>query len=390
MVVLRDFNVSYQDFFQVEQAALSDFLMQAEVDSEIIKNILDSGYYLQGDYVLEGLYDRSGQIFKNEFLDIIKGAGTSQLTQTPPTFKIRSISDALNILSTHPYYSRYEDYISFRGQNKEHTHERSFPHPVFSNKDGKERLILPGEWRPYFKEGINPNTRPMSTDLTPLSPQHFFADELYYHGIDIGDLKRKNLERYGNHGPGDVEDFPDPESQEYAKRYQLKHKYEREVPLIEQHYGYPTVGLDVTFDIKTAIFFATHRFTIDKETSKATYRPIEGKSEGVLYLFRFSNPSLKKSDHLVQNVHALPHLPAIRPLRQSCAIPFFLSRYVNEAAANIIGIFEIDDNFDFSDSLNPEELFPNREEDPFYKAILELKMKDPEYFKEIIEYDFSL
>ncbi|MNC33519.1 hypothetical protein D3C75_819140 [compost metagenome] len=254
-----------------------------------------------------------------------------------------------------------------------------------------ERLILPGQWRPYFYEGVNPNSRPMDTGISPLSPQHFLADELYYYGIDVADLKRKNIERYGfNHGPGDVEDFPDPESQEYAKRYHLKHKYEGEVPLIEQHYGYPTVGLDVTFDIKTAIFFATHKFTLNKETLKATYRPIEGKSEGVLYLFRFSNPNLKKSDHLINTVHAFPHLPAIRPIKQSCALPFFLSTYVNEAAANIIGIFKIQDNFDFADSLKPDELFPDPEEDPFYKALLELKRKHPEQFEDIAEYDFSL
>ncbi|MGR5972894.1 FRG domain-containing protein [Bacillus cereus] len=52
-----------------------------------------------------------------------------------------------------------------------------------------------------------------------------------------------------------LEDFPDSESQEFASRYNQKLSIGNEQALIEQHYGFPTVGLDVTFDLKTALFF---------------------------------------------------------------------------------------------------------------------------------------
>lgn len=191
--MFRDFRKNYRDFFQAEQSALSEFLIQAKVDSDVINGILDSGYYLQGDYVLEGFYYHSGAISKDRFVDIIKRSENGQLKEEIPTYKIRSITDALDILSTNAYYSRFEDYISFRGQNREFTTKRSFPHPIFSNKDGLERLIVPGRWRPYFSEGVDPNSRPMSTGLTPLSPEHFLADKLYYYGIDVADLKQKTL-----------------------------------------------------------------------------------------------------------------------------------------------------------------------------------------------------
>lgn len=386
--MLNIFQKSYEEYYQKYQDSLAHRLSEANVEGGTIEEILKSGFYLFQQFVYDGYYGPTGKLPFQYFLSKIRFSDRSSKKRHIPFFLIRSYDDAKKVLDL-PQYNRFEDDICFRGQVQHFSAKRPYPHPVYADDNGNEPLLLPGFWRNYLVEGNHvSNNRPVERPESTLD-YSFISDRLHYHGIDVPGLKKKNIERYGFHSNGDMEDFPDLESQEFIKRYNQKLNFSKEQSLIEQHYGIPTVGLDVTFDLKTALFFATNKF-VTNDKSKATFKPIESGHKGVVYLLRFTMPKLRKTTDIISKVHVFEHIPPIRPLKQSCALPYFLSHYVNEATAHIIGILKIEDTFDFSGHYNPIELFPSREDDPFYNALLELKEVIPELFKDIPDYDFSL
>jgi hypothetical protein len=63
---------------------------------------------------------------------------------------------------------------------------------------------------------------------------------------------------------------------------------------VEQHYARQTSDLDLTFDIDSALFFATNRFSF--EDGLAYYERIpRGEHEGAIYFFRFGSLSVKRT-----------------------------------------------------------------------------------------------
>lgn len=143
------------------------------------------------------------------------------------------------------------------------------------------------------------------------------------------------------------------------------------MPVIEQHYGIETPYLDVTFDLRIALFFATHRYNV--ENGKAYYSEIpKGEHQGVVYSFVFHNPSVTYSKDLVKDISCFDHIPPTRPLRQNCALRFFDRYAINEAVTDIDTIFYLSPDFDTTGIATFEELFPSAEEDKFYKALIEI------------------
>ena len=392
--VLKLFDKSFAEYFSEMQGALAIRLEEENIEEATIQQVLKSGFLLwkNTDTVYDGYYWTTGAMPYKLFISILKGSTDKALVRrrTPPVYSINSLEDAEKVLEL-PQYKKIRDDICFRGQVRHFSAQRPYPHPFFSDSKGYETLLLPGYWRKFVeqKEGNHvSNSRPIEM------PENFLSilrDRLHYYGIDVAGLRQRNLERYGFHSTSEVEDFPDAESQEFARRYKEKvNMNPTEQPLLEQHYGFPTVGLDVTFDLKTALFFATNRFQIRKEDGKANYKQIKNGHEGVIYLLRFTAPKLMKTRDMISSIGAFDHIPPIRPIKQTCAIPFFLSHFVNEAAAHIIGILKIGDNFNSSDLYNSIDLFPSKETDPFYRALLELKKEFPEELESIADYDFTL
>ncbi|WP_369435988.1 hypothetical protein [Lysinibacillus fusiformis] len=96
---------------------------------------------------------------------------------------------------------------------------------------------------------------------------------------------------------------------------------------------------------------------------------------------------MTKTRDMVNEISILEHLYPVRPIKQSCALPFFHSDTVNEAIPHIVAILKIGENFDYSNTYSAADLFPSRREDKFYKFLLELKEEFPEVLKNIAEYD---
>ncbi|MCX6876625.1 MAG: hypothetical protein NTW21_22880 [Verrucomicrobia bacterium] len=146
-----------------------------------------------------------------------------------------------------------------------------------------------------------------------------------------------------------------------------------EVPLVQQHYGIASSGLDVTFDLGTALFFATHSlgWTAD---GKGQDTAIPGDEiSGVVYCLKFTDPPLRSTSAMVTELGIFDKYPPLRPLRQSCALPDFDSLAINEAMADTDAILVLEKHFDSSGIPTVTDLFPSPEDDPFYKVLLDAK-----------------
>jgi hypothetical protein len=89
---------------------------------------------------------------------------------------------------------------------------------------------------------------------------------------------------------------------------------------VEQHYASPTTGLDLTFDINSALFFATHQFTMTGGIASLN-RVARGAHKGVIYCFRFGSPTVKKSEFYVRTFDLFQTYQPARILRQHCGLP---------------------------------------------------------------------
>jgi len=158
-----------------------------------------------------------------------------------------------------------------------------------------------------------------------------------------------------------------------------------EAPLLEQHYGMPTIGLDVTFDPATAFFFASHSFPSDGR--RVGCEPVaSGSHRGVVYCFVFEWPPVKETEFLVKDISLFTNLPPLRPIRQQCGLPAFHVNEIAAAARDLHAVFHLDEAFDVSGLPSAAALFPGREEGRFYDALLELRDRAPEISGSVIEY----
>jgi hypothetical protein len=157
---------------------------------------------------------------------------------------------------------------------------------------------------------------------------------------------------------------------------------------IEQHYASPTAGLDLTFDINTALFFATHRFTMTG--GMAALDPVpRGAHTGVIYCFRFGSPTVKKSEYYVRTFDLFKTYRPERILRQHCALPLIGDFERNIAITEIDCILRLHQEFDFHSIPKPADMFPPVREDAFYRKLLELKQQHPRELNEVVEYAWA-
>jgi hypothetical protein len=390
------------DSFHKHQNRLRDSLKSKGVNNRIITRLCDSGYSLitaispygqtKTPCLVDSFYGSKwciGLTPISTFLKCINGEPI--IKPNTPTYRVQNIKQIWDILSTGihaPFFNK--GLMSFRGQTREYLVERSFPNPFMEDESHKERLILPAFWR-QFNDNLNTrfNVNPPRSIF-----QTLYGDSLLYHGIkDWENLSTINTERYGIHNMSDLENFPDPESKEYGRRWRLckvNGGINNDLPLVEQHYGINTCGLDITFDLDVACFFATH--TWEQKDNIATYKMIpDGEHKGVIYAFVFQDPPIKSTRDMVRAVHTFDHITPARPLVQKCALPIFNSYNINEAVADLDAVFYLDSSFTHSTLPKPIDLFPGKSDDPFYAAAMDLKhtYSGISPFDQFIEYRFD-
>lgn len=356
-----------EDFVIQCQENLVQTLQEHGIDDNKISEIIESGY-IKWNYalqfneikiepcVLDTFYGNkySGLIPIESFIKYITEGEIPKSQLITKYYTVKSLQEAEKILSTERH-SKYYNYgkLSFRGQSKEYWLKRKVPNPFRKDNLNRERFIVPSFWRSCINNH-NPASRPTNQNfMFNIFPPYNFA----YNLIIKGGVFDKN----------DIYDA----------------SFSRDISLVEQHYGRKTIGLDITYDLSTAFFFASHQFAeVEGASKKYTYLPIKkGEHKGVVYCFVFRDPSVNKTEWMIKSVKAFQHIPPLRPLRQSCALPNFHSTEVNAAATDLDAVFFLDENFDTSGLPSKEYLFPDVKEDLFYGALLREKKR----IMEIIE-----
>lgn len=340
---------------------LESILKTRGVSEKKINEVLESGYTIgkflisfKGDTsekIIDKMYGNKGSssCFEiDEFIEYILGRHKFPELPPFPEYTVRNIDEINEILND----NRRQRYIkngalSYRGQTSQYTYKRKIPSPVRANKDNQELSIFPGQFR---QSGEFYTFNELPKEKRTLT--HFLQE-----------LEPNNPQIY------------------------LDSTYAYDIMRTEQHYATQTSGLDISFDIETAIFFATHRFKFSP-SKKATYERIKkGDHKGVIYGFCFRDPVVKSTEFLISEFDLFKTYKPERVLRQNCALPLFGEHERNIATTDLDFIIKLHEDFDYEGLRTPEYMFPNAQDDTFYGKLLELKKRHPDLLSNIVEYE---
>jgi FRG domain len=145
-----------------------------------------------------------------------------------------------------------------------------------------------------------------------------------------------------------------------------------------QHYGMPSIGLDLTKDLKVALWFAANRLDINNEGIASTY-PISDFSDSTLYIFRcpdeavFSHKQIKPK--FINNT---------RPDRQDAwfsHVGWGLAK--NQLASYLVcGVRLTSNILNLFEATYAKYLFPSRNEDLVLNTFLDI-VENEKYIGEV-------
>lgn len=333
------------------------------LSDDLIRQIVDSGFYLRTlvnpissetwETVSDMMYGNkqfSSSFAIDEFLAHV--TATRKLDSLPSFVEetVRTWTDVQEVLST-PRRQRYmsDGTFSFRGQTSSFTIHRSIPNPRRSDSAGRELSVMPGLYRQ------SESRYSFSKAVTEVRSWEYFLRDLEPHDQDLD-------------SHADVA---------------------YDIMRTEQHYAAATRGLDLSFAPEPALFFATHRFTL-QPTGRVTYEPVKrGEHTGVIYCFRFRDPPVKRSEYFIRDFELFRTYRPERLLRQQCGLPLIGGHERNIAITDIDCIIHLDSDFRCQSDLSSQQLFPGVGDDPFYAKLLELKDRYPTELRNVVEYEWA-
>jgi hypothetical protein len=225
--------------------------------------------------------------------------------------------------------------LLFRGQNSEH----------FVNRSPEENLSLYGA-----KEILEPSLIPSAVRRNVLIE-------------DIMPLWNSMLHTYLDNT---ILSLPS-NKQEMANRELINFKANPKFGMfslaLAQHYGLPSVGLDATDNIETALFFATHKFETINGLSSYTYNLHKMAKHPVIYIL-----SPPEKFHLNYNDFKPTGVDFLRPDKQGAKFlhtGWGLNK--NRCARHIWMALYLKPSGDFGKTSKVEDLFP--EDDSFANHI---------------------
>lgn len=361
-------------------------LTEIGIPVKTAEEIVDSGYIYSDAMQAQSCAGKPSEncclldTFYGKYISLEQILGNPPASmQSVSTIWVSSLAEANEAIAEYTKPLNPEWFLTYRGMNTEYYLKRKYSNPFSPKVDGKEPSLLPSYWRKYDYDDDNINFEEQFFRILP-------GQELVYDGIDIKALKKKNTDKYGAHTISDLEDDDDPINQEFYRRWQARMNGAYEAALLAQHYGLCTRFLDITFDLGVGLFFAAYKYT-KNENGKGTYK-LNINSDAAVYCFNFGHDFFREDEYLKSSLfaHAFPE----RPKRQKC-VGYSVGYYeCNYPANHIVYRIKLKDNFDISGLRRPEELFPPRQEDPFYDLLLRYKEKhkDSKQAEEIIEYEF--
>ena len=290
----------------------------------------------------------SGVFDIDKFIEYVNGKYEFPRLPEFVNFRVKTMNDINQILSE-PRRKYYIDngMMSFRGQPRQYTFKRKIPNPVRSDRSGQELSILPG----IYRQAESPYS--FNRKIEERKSFQYFLREL--------EPNNRNV----------IHDS----------------WYAYDSMRVEQHYATQTAGLDITFDVETAIFFATHQFKINKE-NRAYYEKVKkGNDSGVIYCFVFGTPAVKRTEYLIKGFDLFKTYWPERVIRQACGLPLFGGFERNISITDLDCIIFLEEDFDYEGKKTPKYMFPHAQEDRFYGKLIELKQRYPVELENVVEYE---
>src|SRR5262249_25920085 len=185
--------------------------------------------------------------------------------------------------------------------------------------------------------------------LEAVLPQWCFLIRCYQMGLQVQMLNQ--LE------PAQLEQLS-PSMEADRQRLELSLDNQTLALSLAQHYGLPSMGLDLTDRVDTALFFALHRFV---RTAERKLQVMPSGGNPVLYLFVFPER------FCVEHARARPRIfPRGRPDAQVAWFSHMGWGYrQNQCAEYLAAALYLEPDGDFGPLPRGEDLFPPIEEDPF-------------------------
>jgi hypothetical protein len=343
-------------------------------------------------------------LIKQFFLDAFPPSTHESLNNyIPPALDVSSYEEMLQVMlkikKAEPKNSPIEFW--FRGQNIEylipdrtqlveqsitpwsHIRDPSIVPSLYRNFDN--HLASNGDWISLIEEveGWSAHSREvLPTEYTCHDP---LTGDIIAERFPVdGETVKMSLSMSGRHPKApQVEDIGMTTLVQYIKAngevtYQFEKRYHFGFSsylkgLIMQHYGAPTSWIDITRDLKIALWFASQRLFHENGKLKSTqldWTSNDKSSWPVIYVF----PLIKGLHQFLDSAAMLRETDSLRPQRQLCGLLGGAGNLARNYPARNIGFkFRLSPNFKFSDLPTLTELFPGPDEDKVLRRLLELE-----------------
>jgi len=285
---------------------------------------------------------------------------------TIPVFECNNLA-SLEKLITKVKFENNDKEVYFRGQTKHYNLQRS----RLTNK------LL------YGTETVSEISMPTSASRENFDFDGFSAIfQMQLQGIVYSTITKSRFTNLESSWPlwGSFSPFTDKvitDIHEKFKRLYYSYEWDLMTMGIAQHYGIPTHGLDITTDIKIALWFAQNKWYSSIEDGKEyswykkleTDTIVEKENYPTLYIIG-TKSNLKKDLDQIEYID----LKATRPIRQKAFLHYGgFGLHSNICAQDVLAIIRLTPEFDYQSDFTAEYLFPNQEDDPLYYSLLELK-----------------
>lgn len=354
--------MNYKEYFHNEIQDLILYLRRNGICEETINSMVESGYVLISDFILDTYYGLNLRYHPPITIDKVKyyqsnGSWNKSIPSCYKTYFVNNINDIFQIVEE--LKKQYKN-ILYRGATNHYTFKRSFPNPFFSDENDCEISLIPSFFRKFSENYMSRE----SFDLSRTSFDDPILHDLFYKDFNY------TLELFKNKKI----DFEEFYWMSEDNREMMWQDDIRKVDLytLKQHYGFDSNVLDVTYNIETALFFSFNKLVKVKENfydytliDKTEYK------NPVLYILipQTDLPNITEWEYQKINVKGIE---CVRPIRQKCtSLPVDIDS-MNRAASEVKAVIKFNENFSLPDNIPKKEyLFPSVDEDPFYKYLLE-------------------
>jgi hypothetical protein len=157
-----------------------------------------------------------------------------------------------------------------------------------------------------------------------------------------------------------------------TERFRCSYAYRQWGFATAQHYGIPSVGLDVTHEISVALFFALHQFSTDPATGAMSMRRATDNDNPVIY----GLGGMEEHDLLDDEKLSPPWLQCSRPKAQMAR--FFATGWgeaANKAADRIYAALRLVGHTAWRSPYDAREIFPSSREDVFLDFLMKSRSR---------------